>query len=1387
MASLNRFALWGRVVFSGQLFTSYFLSDGIRETGAWNALPDDVLNNFRSSLVEIFLHFPLAGSPHESQTEQDLFFPVLQVLGWDHILTQTTASPKGRTDVPDVLLFATADDKAKANAEEVPAHKFRHGLAICESKAWQLPLDRASGTKRGLEGVPSTQILRYLSVAEIQSNRCILWGMLTNGRHWRLYYQQARSRSEQFLELDLPVILGLPGFEDLFLSDETRRDHWLKVFWLMFGREAFLESGVPSRTFHELALNEGRLWEERVSQDLSELVFHSVFRELIEALAANDPQAPNPLTEPYLSEAKEEALILLYRLLFVLYAEDRNLLPVNDKGYDDYGLRRRVRQDIKDRMDRADVFSGRVGFYYNTARELFGIIDHGDPSIGLTPYNGGLFDAARTPILERTVIPDNTFAPLIDILSRGGDRNEKRWINYRDLSVQQLGSIYERLLEHEPILDDGRIVIRPNVFARKGSGSYYTPEELVRLIVRRTVGPLVEERRRAFKDKVEQLAGDRRSKKKRLKELTDHDPATAILELRICDPAMGSGHFLVSLVDFLADAILEAMAEAEVDWADEETPYLSPLAERIEALRRHIQTQAKARGWVVSRDQLDDRLLVRRIILKRVVHGVDLNPMAVELAKVSLWLHTFTVGAPLSFLDHHLRCGDSLFGEWVFPVEKELSARFGLVIGGHIQRAKQAAKDMRRIEDLSDIDIGEVKESVSAFDEVRQGTEPLRRVLDLRQALRWLGLNDLSTSRLPQAIAYMFDGAAGDLVTAMTEGSAGDDGRAPELTIYRLKDGTPPIKDFEADAARILGRSREIAAKKRFLHWQVAFPDIWPDWAGDRTRGGFDAVIGNPPWDRIKLQEVEWFAARRPEIAAAQTAAERKRLIKRLYKPNDPLVADYEQARWAAETAAQVARRQGEYPLLSRGDINLYCLFVERAMALIKPEGMVGLLTPSGIASDKGASAFFRSISTTARLSSLIDFENRGVFFPDVHRSFKFCVFVAGGPDKKFDRADCAFFLHSTEELEDPERAFSLTARDFDQINPNTGTAPVFRTRRDAEITKDIYSRVPVLVDRRGEGPRSVWPVRYYTMFHMTNDSHLFRTTEQLRADGCYPVAGNRWKKGDDEYVPLYVGRMINQYDHRASSVSVNVENIHNPALSALTTIAQHQEPDFCPEPQFWVPENEVDWPQELKWTIGFRDIARVTDVRTVISTIIPLAGMGNTLPLILQSKGNLQEYKEVSPLLLANLNSMIADYVARQKVQSTHLNWYIVEQLPIVAPVNYSRTIGSLSARQIVFQEVLRLVYTSNDIEPFATDMGYDGPPFPWDEEERRNSRARLDALYFLLYGLDRTEAAYVLDTFPIVREQDENQFGRYRTKDLILGYMAAFAAGDPESRVSA
>ena len=552
----------------------------------------------------------------------------------------------------------------------------------------------------------------------------------------------------------------------------------------------------------------------------------------------------------------------------------------------------------------------------------------------------------------------------------------------------------------------------------------------------------------------------------------------------------------------------------------------------------------------------------------------------------------------------------------------------------------------------------------------------------------------------------------------------------------------------------------------------------------------------------MKLQQVEWFAARRPDIARAQRAADRKRMTRELRERGGPLSADFKRANERTDSALRVARTGGSYPWLSRGDVNLYSLFVERAMGLVGPAGVIGLLTPSGIASDKTAAPFFRSVATEGRLRALYDFENRKVFFPDVHASFKFCVFVADRRPHP-EPANCSFYLHGISELADPERRFPLTAEDFATVNPNTGTAPIFRTRRDAKLTTAIYRRLPVLVDRSTGAEVKTWPVKYTTMFHMTNDSGRFRTREELEEqEGAWPIGSNRFESAAGVWVPLYEGKMVQAFDHRAAGIVVNPENVHRPAQTLPSTLDQHRNSQWLPTSQYWIKSSHTSSAHsdadsdinagcvESPWWVGFKDVTAPTNIRTVIAAAIPYSGVGNTFPLLLADDDH-GAFASIAPLVLSNLNATPLDYVARQKVQGQHLNWYIVEQLPVVPPERYERVcFGPKTAAEIVREAVLELTYTAHDMAPFARDLGYVDeagmvkPPFRWDEERRLRLRAKLDAVFFHLYGItDRDDIRYVYSTFPIVERHETNEYGFFRSRDLCLAYLNALSAGRPDA----
>ena len=879
----------------GGLFTRDFLLEGIRGTAAWMALSETDVTAFRAMATVALTALADRNKPNEAETEEDVVYPVLQEIGWTQKDVQPNASVKARDDVPDALLYPDAAAKLRAGAL-TPWQRFQHGLCVVEAKRWERILDREEKERRAEPGTPSSQMLRYLRRVDDVTRGKLRWGILTNGRIWRLYFQGALSVAEDFLEIDLGKVFEIAGCEldlldkrpDAFKDDHAWRNHAVRLFLLLFGLQAFLPSD-QGETFHALALREGRRWEARVAKTLSDAVFETAFPMLANALVHADTARPAILSSAYLEMVRQGTLILLYRVLFVLYAEDRDLLPDQSGPYASYCLTR-MRSEIAERFAAGGTFPSRVFTLWSRLVAIFDAISVGNDDLGIPPYNGGLFDPAAAPILARARLSDATTAQVLYALSHthnAADERGPKYINYRDLSVQQLGAVYERILEFglrvnadgnvEPDLDDA---------ARHRSGSYYTPEELVSLVIERAVGPLIAERITAFKDKAASLSSEKRNVETQLAELVAFDPATAILSLKICDPAMGSGHFLVSLVDWLADKVLDSMVEAVA--LARGTAYVSPLAARISAVREKILSEARLHGWPIVEGQLDDRHVVRRMVLKRVVYGVDKNPMAVELAKVALWLHSFTVGAPLSFLDHHLRAGDSVVGAWVRPTVEMLQARGALFNLGQIAAVENVAGVMVEIEAMTDNDVGEVAASKSKFGAVESVTDPIAAMFSLLTAERMLGVfasapkrppdhrklagkSDKHIARARAATIYFDRAAALQLVIEGTFGNpleiASGKSRiaSPELVaqLALLPDAAPDqsslfpaisVDDRRRVAAdSLVEQARALADEEGFFHWEIGFPNVWSGLLSSEPTGGFDAVIGNPPYVRQEL------------------------------------------------------------------------------------------------------------------------------------------------------------------------------------------------------------------------------------------------------------------------------------------------------------------------------------------------------------------------------------------------------------------------------------------------------------------------------------------------------------------------------------------------------
>jgi hypothetical protein len=514
----------------------------------------------------------------------------------------------------------------------------------------------------------------------------------------------------------------------------------------------------------------------------------------------------------------------------------------------------------------------------------------------------------------------------------------------------------------------------------------------------------------------------------------------------------------------------------------------------------------------------------------------------------------------------------------------------------------------------------------------------------------------------------------------------------------------------------------------------------------------------------MKLQEREFFSLPAPHIATAANAAKRRTLVAKLQSDDPALFARYQQALHAADSLLTYCRQSNQYPLAGKGDINTYAVFAELACRLVAPHGRVGLLVPSGIASDMTTKDFFAAVAQSNRLIRLFDFENKKAFFPEVHASFKFCILNFGGEKSAASQADFVFFAHQVEELEDRTRHIALSGDDIRLLNPNTRTCPIFRTRRDAEITKAIYRRIPVLIDANRQGSTgNPWGVQFKTMFHQTNDAELFREAGTLKADG-FKLKGNRWIKGKDVFLPLYEAKMLQAYDHRAADVVTDQSNWVRQGQTEKRSLVGYQNPEQLAMPRFWVAQ-EVVLNQSNERTSHFpcfKDVTSPTNQRTMIAAMTPLVGVVNSAPIILTGTSPVRQC-----CLLANLNSFAYDFVMRQKISNVHLNFFIVEQVPTLPPDAYDKPCPwdrHTTLEAWISQRVLKLTCTAQDMLPLADACNFTNGSFQaeyggrlnkWDEAERAELMAELDAAFFHLYGIPPDDVQYILSTFKAIHDQ--------------------------------
>ncbi|WP_423226246.1 Eco57I restriction-modification methylase domain-containing protein [Candidatus Amarolinea aalborgensis] len=853
------------------LFSLHYLHTRLPEHAEWAADSLPVFETVRALWARARA---LGGTWNEAQTEQEFVKPVLDALGWSYIVQVKAQRRGGSLTRPDYALFAS-----QVLADEAYPHQrtddafYGRATAIAEAKYWGRPLSQqdSSGRNTWKAGSnPSHQMVSYLV-----GTRCP-WGILTNGRTWRLYSREVSSTASEFYEVDLGLIFDamphptplapLPSPE-LHYAQE-RGEGWpqagvrgevladFKRWWLIFRRDAFLPD-ARGRSFLQQVREGSATYARRVSDKLKELVFDEVMPEIANGFVAyrREQMGIREETDESLRQIYAAGLSLLYKLLFVLYAEARDLLPMRSPTYREQSLTS-LAEWAAERADRGLPLSDATFATprYEALLALFRRIDRGDPSLGLPRYDGGLFHAAtaENQFLERHKLSDRVIARAVDIMVR--DAGEP--VDYAYLSVRNLGTIYEGLLENKLVLTSpptpsplpitgeerggrGEVSLVNDKGERKLTGSFYTPDFIVEYIVSQTLDPILDERAARFAAAMDRLATLRRNLRQALDKganqrlqagLADAERAAAeaFLGIKVCDSAMGSGHFLVNTVDHLTDGIIRRMQvyhdthpDAPWDW--------NPVQRLIERMRREILEEMARQGITIAAARLDDTALLTRLVMKRCIYGVDLNPLAVELAKLSLWLHTFTVGAPLSFLDHHLRWGNSVIGADVRTVERAMrvtdAGQFALFQGPFAGLLDLTAV-MIEVAERADATLADVQQSAEAYAAFQRQLLPYKQALDLWVS-QWFDEGRKTKGQHP-AVEFMTM-HSGDVLPALRG----------EIVVGERYQGA-------------IARARELWERQRFFHWDLEFPEVFidlagRDWAAD---GGFDAMIGNPPYVR---------------------------------------------------------------------------------------------------------------------------------------------------------------------------------------------------------------------------------------------------------------------------------------------------------------------------------------------------------------------------------------------------------------------------------------------------------------------------------------------------------------------------------------------------------
>lgn len=1100
-----------------------------------------------------------------------------------------------------------------------------------------------------------------------------LWGLACDGATLRLLRDNASLTRPAWIEADLVRI-----FTEELYSDFAAL--WLLVHESRFGRPDQPPDACPLEAWREGGLQDGDRAREKLRLGVEEAlkVLGQGFLAHPDNGALRTALHSGALsTDAYFGEL----LRVVYRIIFLLTVEERGLLhprrtpeALRSLYADGYGFKR-----LRDRSARRAAHD-REGDLWDAAQIVFRSLAEGEPRLGL-PALGGLFAPHQCPHLDRAALQNRTLLLALFRLGWMRERAGLVRVNWRDMGPEELGSVYEGLLELVPrVSQDGRKFSfatdeQGRATARKETGSYYTPDSLVQALLDVSLEPVIQ----------------------RTLAESPGQPVRALLRLTVVDPACGSGHFLLGAARRIAAHLAQARTEG--------TP---------------------------SADEYRDAL---RTVVGRCIYGVDLNPMAVELCRVALWMEAVVPGRPLSFLEAHIRHGNALVGTTPELMEEGVPDDAWTAVEGDdkkvASRLKKANKQWRQ---TTLFGAGAVEGAVelATLSEAAEEAEDDSLAAVHAKAKAWA---DYEASPAVQRATLLSDLWCAAFFWPKVEGEA--EKAAPVRGLWEGVRGNE--RTLPATTARMKDELRE---RYSFFHWPIAFPQVF-------ARGGFDVVLGNPPWDTLSPDAKEFFARWDPEIRQ-QKKAEQDVTIARLCESPD-IAAEWSDYRRRLFTWVHFLKRSGRFVMyapgnLGKGDFNVYRMFVETALSYCRPRGYAAQVAPDGLYSGANTAAIRAAMLEDFSLDPLLGFENAaGVWFPGVHRSQKLCIYAAHRVRSETRAIRARFGIRTQADLQaalggDLLRIPVSLIREF---SPAALAVMEFDGQVDIDIAAKLYERWPNF----GE-PCGWWDKRpYRAEIHMGNNRDLFSE--------------------DQADIPLYEGRMVTQYDHRAKGYRGGRGRAAKWDDLKFGDVRKSIQPQWFIPPAL-VPEKTAGRLQ--RYRIGWCDVTGPRNERTLLAALIPQGVLcGDSVPTMM-FKG---DYEWAYLPVLAALNSFVADYVMRGKV-SLHIKFNHMDTLPVPRLKVGDSAVAALARR------VLRLTCTGPEMTPFWNQMAAHGwvqpvdpsgpVPGELDEEERLRLAAEIEVIIARdLYGLSPDEMAHVLRTFPIVERRQTEKFGEYRTYELI------------------